>query len=142
MKGCTYQYSCHIRHDVLPTEVVALRPLVTHFLGYCHHHRHDGADARKDKAHAKMLHLVLACPGVVTFAHKKSTNYAFQVSLEIRPNSCHLTNKYPRHCFLSCVRIWMNIICYKFYSIPLVYTCKSIYIYNWDTHIPCCFCNL
>lgn len=63
-----------ICHDVLPAPMVALGALVMHLLGYCHHHRHDGADARKDKANAKMLHLVLACIFVVTWvAHKKST---------------------------------------------------------------------
>ena len=59
----------NICHDVLPAEVVAFRPLVMHLLGYCHHHRHDGADCSQDKANTEVLHLVLACPRVVIFAH-------------------------------------------------------------------------
>ena len=54
-----------ICHDVLPAEVVAFRPLVTHLFGYCHHHRHDGADDRKDKAHTEAQYLALACPAVI-----------------------------------------------------------------------------
>lgn len=41
MRNRAYNYSDSICHDVLPTEVVALRPLVTHFLGYCHHICHN-----------------------------------------------------------------------------------------------------
>lgn len=54
--------SCHIRHDILPAEVVALGVIVVHLLGYCHNHRHDGADDRKDEAHTEVQCLVLTCP--------------------------------------------------------------------------------
>lgn len=62
MHHATQHYPRHIRHDILPAPVVAIRPLVMHLLGYCHHRRHDGADDRKDEAHTEVLHLVLACP--------------------------------------------------------------------------------
>jgi hypothetical protein len=59
MRNRAYNYSDSIRHNVLPTEVVAVGAIVMHLLGYCHHRRHDGADARKDKANTSVCALSL-----------------------------------------------------------------------------------
>ena len=65
----TQHHPHRIGKDVFPAPVVALGAIVMHLLGYCHHHRHDGADDRKDKANTEVQCLVLACPFVVTVVH-------------------------------------------------------------------------
>lgn len=72
-----------IRHDVLPTEVLAFRPLVMHLLGYGGYDTQDRTNDGEGKASTEVLHLVLACPRVITFAHCLlflSLNYMFRVS--------------------------------------------------------------
>lgn len=99
----TYYYTNYIGHDVLPAPVVAVLLHVVEFLSSCSHYSYQWIDYSQDKAHTKMLHLVLACPRVVTFVH-----CLFQLTelVYISQNFHSFVNKISKQCSANVIEMY------------------------------------